>query len=293
MPLENSYKLSKKENKDYFINEILPELEIFYSIEKSSNPTAYFTAGIPGAGKSLIVKEWRSKNPGIPVIDMDDLRKYHPYIDEIQQKYHKSMAEITNEDVYLWAMAFRKEVIKKQSDFIFDSSLRNANNVEHYISGDENGILKYGYTVKVKMVAAHKYEALQGAFKRYAKMYQIDPNEARYVKPEFIKKSAIDIIGTAKKLEELAVESKIKEFHIVTREYKTIYSSHNREKEANEVLKDYYSFKNYWDRSKIELLKQNWSKTVISLKIAKVPQSVLNEAIEIKKEVDEALSSLF
>jgi len=75
------------EAQDYFKKDILPKLRNKYDFSKSMQPKAYFTGGLPGAGKSKIVKHLRKENPKIPVVDVDDLRKHHPNSEIIQKHF--------------------------------------------------------------------------------------------------------------------------------------------------------------------------------------------------------------
>ena len=239
MSSENKYELTKEELEKVFKEDVLPDFIDKYKIQESKDLTAYFTAGIPGAGKSNIVKDISAKNPGIPVIDMDELRSYHPRYDEIMENHPKEMANHTNEAAYQWAMKLRDEVVKNRSNFIFDSSLRTASNVEHYITDKKTGVTKDGYSVKVVMIAATEHEALQGAKKRYNQQYQKDPFQARYVDVDFIKQSAQTIKESARKIEELVNKSQIKEFQIRTRDSVIIFDTSKGDKDAYKAIENY------------------------------------------------------
>lgn len=117
--------LSTKENEEYFKTNILPDLKEKYSFESSDNPTAYFTAGLPGAGKSKVAERWKDDNENIIVIDADELRKEHPNSSKILKKFGAGASEITHPDAVKWVSQLKEEAIKCKTDYILDSSMRN------------------------------------------------------------------------------------------------------------------------------------------------------------------------
>ena len=298
MPSKNNYELSKEEIDRVFKERVLPSFKNKYKIQESKDLTAYFTAGVPGAGKSSIVKELKNKNPGIPVIDMDNLRRFHPDYKDIMKKDPLNMANHTNEAAYQWAMALREEVIKSRSDFVFDSSLRTASNVEHYITSKDSGVTKDGYNAKVVMIAATKYEALQGALKRYLQQYEKDPSQARYVDINFIEKSTETIKEAARKIEEMVNKSQIKEFQIRTREGVVIFDTSRGDKDAYKALDNYYDLSGkYWNKERRDNLKKAWNQNIEKLDKTKIPKNDFDKIKEIgnnlKKEINNAIRKEF
>jgi len=267
---KSKYQLSTEENKQYFQKEILPEYKLGKDFTAKEQPIAHFTAGIPGAGKSNIVEEWKRENPNIVVIDADKLRKRHPNRDKIQQEHGPDAAKITHPDAISWVEQLNDEAIKSKTDYILDGSMRDP----VWAKYDIDKAINTGYNVEVTMVGVNKYESLQGVNDRYAKEYAVNPKQARFVDPAFVKEANISIKESAAVIDSLD----IKQFKIVDRSGEVVFDSTKDTKgTAKEKLENHTDLKN-WTPEKLDTLKQNFAKSVDRLTEVKAPQEVINSA---------------
>ncbi len=271
------YQLSDTEAAEYFKKEILPKLQKKYDLSESKQPTAYFTGGLPGAGKSKIVEQLERENPKIPVIDVDELRKHHPYSDIIQKYFGEAASSITHPDAVKFAHLFKEEIFAKRADYVLDSTLRNPKSAELELGH----AIQHGYDVKVTMVAVHEFESLQGALSRYAKQLERNPAEARFVDPVFIKEGAATIADSVDIIDKLPV----KEFKIVTRDQEVVYEKGITGIDAKTALEKYNDPKN-WEKGRIEQLKKELTGTLDKLERLKAPEKIIDYTKSIIKEVD-------
>jgi len=267
---KNKYQLSATENKEYFQKEILPEYKQDYDFSKKETPKAYFTAGIPGAGKSTVKEVWEKQNPKIIIVDADELRKEHPKAAIINEEYGSKASTITHPDVSQWASQLKSAAHHNRADYMVDGTLKNPSNAERKIAHALND----GYSVEVTMVAVNKYESLQGVYNRYAKQYEINPKEARFVDPKLVNDASISIAKSADVIDKLDV----KQFKIVDRNMDVVFDSTQDTKgTAKEKLENHTDLKN-WTPEKLDTLKQNFAKSVDRLTEVKAPQEVINSA---------------
>ena len=272
-----AYKLSSDENIKHFEKNIMPTLKEDFDFSTQKQPTAYFTAGLPGAGKSKVLDGWQKENNNIIVIDADELRKVHPHSSEIADKYGANSSEITHPDAVKWVKQLKKEAVDNRANYILDSSMRNPRSAEIEIGQ----ALKNGYNVKVTMVAVNKYESLQGVFDRYANQYEHNSKEARFVNPNLIAEASTSIKESAATIDKLPV----KEFKIVDRDMNIIYDKGHTKGTAKENYENFTTIRN-WEPKKVEQLKENWDKIIEKLGKIDAPAKVIEGAKEIKNDLN-------
>lgn len=266
----NDYKLSIDENIKEFQKEILPDLKEKYDFSQKENPKAYFTAGLPGAGKSKVIEQIELTKPDIIVIDADELRKEHPKAQEILNKHGAESSSITHPDAVKWVSQLKEEAFKHKADYVLDSSMRNPKSPEIEIGQ----ALKNNYSVEVTMVAVNKYESLQGIYDRYANQYESNSKEARFVDPKLIEDANISIRDSAAVVDNLEV----KQFKIVDRKMETVFDSTKDIKgTAKEKLEEHTNLRN-WSPEKLDTLKQNFERVVQKLEDVKAPKEIIDSA---------------
>ena len=271
------YQLSNAEAAEYFKKEIFPKLQKRHDLSESKQPTAYFTGGLPGAGKSKIVELLERENPKIPVIDVDELRKHHPHSDTIQKHFGEAASSITHPDAVKFAYLFKEEIFANRADYVLDSTLRNPKSAELELGH----ALQHGYDIKVTMVAVHEFESLQGALSRYAKQLERNPTEARFVDPAFVKEGAATIADSVDLIDKLPV----KEFKIVTRDQEIVYEKGITGIDAKTALEKYNDPRN-WEKGRVEQLKKELVGTLDKLERLKAPEKIIETTKSIVKEVD-------
>lgn len=280
----SDYQLSDKMNQNYFEKYILKKLEQRFEMKTSKEPMAYFTAGLPGAGKSKILHQWEQEKKDILVIDVDEFRKEHPFNTKILERFGTQASEVTQKDASKWAMLTRNEALQHKIDYILDSTMRNPKSAEFEIKKAQ----KKGYSVEVKMLAVNEFESLEGVFNRYAMQYQHNSKEARFVDPSLVLESKDSILQSIDSIDKL----KIDKFTIVNREMEILYDQNKSyQQSAKEIIQEKTDLKN-WDKSKIDKLVENWDKVLTKLENIKAPQTIQESAKHIKKDLIEQLKSL-
>jgi len=279
--LVNEYILSPEQNRQRFEEKILPELKKSYDFTSQENPTLHFTGGLPGAGKGDIVKDIKAHydTPKILIADPDEFRKYHPKIEEIQEKFGPDASIITHPDASMFAKHTMNEALDNKINIIKDGTLNNAQNLEKLVTTAK----AKGFEQEITIKAVNEYESLEGAFSRYARQYADEEqrHKARFVPPAYIKESKIKIEETAESIKDLDV----KEFKIISRDGDIIYDQaihHNAS--AKTMMQEATNLKNY-PQEKIEALRENWDTTINRLKEIEAPQQVQESAKEIRHEL--------
>jgi len=263
----DDYKLSSEENSKYFKERIMPTLKNDFDFSTQKQPVAYFTAGLPGAGKSKVLDGWQKENSDIIVIDADELRKVHPRSAEVLNKYGADSSEITHPDAVKWVKQLKEKAIDNRANYILDSSMRNPKSAEIEIGQ----AIKNGYDVKVTMVAVNEYESLQGVFDRYANQYEHNSKEARFVNPNLITEASTSIKESAATIDKLPV----KDFKIVDRDMNVIYDKSHTKGTAKENYESFTNIKN-WKPIRVEQLKENWEKIIIKRATCRLPKTTHN-----------------
>lgn len=272
------YKLSTNDNIQHFKEKILPILKEKFDFSAQKQPTAHFTAGLPGAGKSKVLENWEKSNKNIIVIDADELRKRHPKSSEVLNKFGVDSSEITHPDAVKWVKQLKQTAIDSRANYVLDSSMRNPKSAEIEIGQ----ALEHGYDVKVTMVAVNQYESLQGVFDRYANQFENNSKEARFVNPNLVKETSTSIKESAAIIDKF---SDIKDFKIVDRDMNIIYDKGHTKGTAKESYENFTNIKN-WEPKKVEQLKENWDKIIEKLGKIDAPAKVIESAKEIKNDLN-------
>ena len=272
------FELSKEENKAYFDKSILPSMKLQYDFKPQDKPTAFFTAGLPGAGKSKVLDAWEKQYKDIIVVDVDNLRKEHPNTKEILKHFGEKASEVTHVDAVRWAAQVKIEAIQNKANYILDSSMRKPRSAEIEIDQASSN----GYDAKVTMVAVNEYESLQGVFNRYAFQYANNSKDARFVDPSFVKESSLSILESAATIEKMD----IKEFKIVNRDMEVLFDSTSpvKNKSAKETLKEHIDIRT-WDKDKVAQLKNDWDNVINKLENIKAPEKVIESAKSTKSDL--------
>jgi len=277
--LPNHYILTPERNKEVFEEKILPKLKDKFDFTSQENPTLFMTGGLPGAGKSGIVAEIKSKHdlPQILIADPDKFRKHHPDIEEIQEKFGPDASIITHPDASMFAKHTMNEALDNKINIIKDGTLNNAQNLEKLVTTAK----AKGFEQEITIKAVNEYESLEGVFKRYANQYADKPSEARFVPPSYVKESKVKIEKTAERIKDLD----IKAFKVIDRDNNIIYDQAlHPNASAKELMQEATHLKNY-PKEKIEALEQNWDATIDRLKEVDAPQNVQQSAKEIRHEL--------
>jgi hypothetical protein len=199
---------------------------------------AFYVTGLPGAGKSTLVKDIiRShieKGEEAPlVIDFDELRPYHPrYREYVAQDSINAAARVNKsvEKMIDWVFA---ESAKRGIDVIVDGSAMG----REITRGIFAPYLQQGYTVETIILATPSTIAQQSVRLRYEETFdaarrghQVLP---RWVESRQQSKAAENLIETIRTLVEDGI---CKKFSVTTRDKETLFAAEHIEGKESELL---------------------------------------------------------
>ncbi|PZO63589.1 MAG: hypothetical protein DI635_08275 [Pseudoxanthomonas suwonensis] len=159
----NQDALSDEEHDRIFRTQVLPESNL-HKLSAQEHPHAVILAGQPGAGKSRIksavVDEFQSN---LLPIDTDDQRRFVPGWEQMAQDSPYGWAERTDTDASRFSRKLLEEAKQKGVNVVIDTTLGNAESAKAMI----NGLRKAGYTLEIRVVAAHRLESELGNDERF------------------------------------------------------------------------------------------------------------------------------
>ena len=285
---DNYYKNVDKKEMDKAFTKALSNIKSKFDYTPKAHPKAYFTGGLPGAGKSEIVKDIKKEHKDIVVLDVDELRRYHPKIKEIQDRYGADAGNITHTFAVELYDKLKEQIYKDRANVIVEGTLSWSEGVKDDIVGQA---LKEGYNVQVDMKIVNSYEAMQGSIDRYIKMHLKNPSTARFVPFEAIESMAPKIEKSAKILADMKdITLKLTNRDNEVFLEKDIGSTIARDKDNNRVdIKDALK-KNIdidkWNPKKIEKVQKIWDETVKKMESINIPKDVKNIVIQTYKELN-------
>ena len=274
----SSFYLSEEENQRVFEREIIPILNKDFDLSQSKNPTAYLTAGLPGAGKSSLVGLMleETKNSKTFIANSDEMRPYHPYFKEAVEMFGSNAGAAVHKDASIFSEKSIAYAQEQRANFIVDGTMRDPKKVKELILS----LKANGYKIKVIAIAVTKYESLHGIFNRYLKQYEDSPTTARFVEPKFIE------IGKSKILESIKVlySEHIDELKVLDRDHNILYdSTKDYSKSPASIIEKATDIQN-WNKQKLDNLKSIWIELIESLEKANVPNDILQKAKDISAE---------
>ncbi|MEG8127959.1 zeta toxin family protein [Xanthomonas hortorum pv. gardneri] len=152
------------QHEDIFRKQILADLN-FEGLSSYESPRAIILAGQPGAGKGSLARAASSDLHGDSIkIDPDELRRYHPRIDEFRHENPFSWSSRTHSDASQWADELLAEATYSKENIIFDTTLANGEWASKTLI---KGLQDNGYEVEVRAVASPKLESEHGVDSRF------------------------------------------------------------------------------------------------------------------------------
>ena len=144
--------------------------EIFFKGKtKDKIPTAIFTIGPPGSGKTgLNGLAQKELNGNLVIVNNDELRPFHPKVEEIAKKHPKEYRKITNEKSKYWTDELVDKTIEEGYNILYEGTGRKIEIFKRMIGQ----MLQHGYIVIIKAMAVNELNCLMSIVERYTGQLQ-------------------------------------------------------------------------------------------------------------------------
>lgn len=130
-------------------------------VKSVENPKAVFLAGQPGAGKNKLAEETlKGFKTNAIIVDMDELRKYHPDFGSVKDQYS------LDADTRKFKTLLLDECIKNKCNVIFDGTLGGQ---LKYVEAEMQNMKDSGYSIKINALAVNDSISKLGFVSRYEK----------------------------------------------------------------------------------------------------------------------------
>ncbi len=153
--------LEKKEHARIFETIIAPHY--LAKLKPQRDPRAIFLAGQPGAGKGGMGQNAKQQLGDCVIVDLDELRPFHPRYAEYQLSDPDNAASMVHPDASAWAKELIKKAIESRLNIIVDGTLANPESAVSKIEQFKEG----GYKVEVHAIAVKKEISAEGVRARY------------------------------------------------------------------------------------------------------------------------------
>ena len=164
--LIEEYKLTEEEHSN--ISQKISEI-FFKGKTKSKIPTAIFTIGPPGSGKTgLNGLAQKELNGNLVIVNNDELRPFHPKAEEIAKKYPKEYIKITNEESKYWTDELVDKTIEEGYNILYEGTGRKIEIFKRMIEK----MLQHGYRIIIKAMAVNELNCMMSIVERYAGQVQ-------------------------------------------------------------------------------------------------------------------------
>ena len=162
--LKKKYRLSEEEADDT-LKLIVKRLT--YGIRTSKNPTVIIIGGQPGCGKTELQRIAESElNNNVVFCNGDNLRDFHPHIQEIKRLHEDQFPAITVEIAHQWNNALCKYCRENKLNYILETTFASGDRLNETIRELKDA----GYTVIIKLLAVNSRQSLLGTCLRFETM---------------------------------------------------------------------------------------------------------------------------
>ena len=189
------FKLSDEEHNKIGnnINEIMLSGKI-----PSNNPIAIINIAPPGSGKTglngMAVNQFADNN--VVVINSDELKPFHPQIDEIAKLYPQYYTKVTNQESNQWTDSLFDKAVEGNYNIIFEGTGRNIKLLKSMIDK-----LK-GYRIIVRGMSVNDINCLMSIVERYEGQVE-NKGWGRLVTISHFYKAYEEMLETIQQLEDL------------------------------------------------------------------------------------------
>lgn len=142
------------------INEIM-----MYGKQPQENPIAVINIAPPGSGKTGLngyaLKQFPDGN--IIIINNDEIKPFHPKVDEVASKYPEYYAKVINQESNPWTDDLTDKVIQGKFNFLYEGTGRNLPLFQKMIAQ----MKEQGYRIIVRAMAVNELNCLMSIIERY------------------------------------------------------------------------------------------------------------------------------
>ena len=145
-----------------YIEEI--KRNFFNAGESADKPIAYITGGQSGSGKSGIKEDVKATDTRkFVLIDIDELRSYHPDHVRLQQSNDRDAANHTHSDAKAWSKQLLSDAIAEKKNIFLDQTSKNPDNLKNLVAR----LKQNGYEVDIRLMAVPFEVSKERVEKRY------------------------------------------------------------------------------------------------------------------------------
>lgn len=195
------YKLSEDEHNriQNTINE-----NMLYGKTPAENPVAIIDIAPPGSGKTGLNGMGLSQFPNnnAVIINSDELKPYHPKIDEIAKLYPEYYTKVTNQESNPWTDDLFDAAVSQNYNIIFEGTGRNLKLLRKMISQMSN------YTIYIRGMAVNELNCLMSIVERYDAQVK-EKGWGRLVVLSHFYKAYEEMLSTIEMLENLQIANQV------------------------------------------------------------------------------------
>lgn len=217
------YKLSEEERskRGSEINNVMLEGK-----KPSDNPIAIIDIAPPGSGKTGLngyaCTQFTDNN--VVIINSDELKPFHPRIDELAKRYPKYYTKVTNQESNFWTDNLFDATVNGRYNIIFEGTGRNLKLLDKMMAKMQ------GYRIIVRGMAVNELNCLMSIIERYEGQVK-QKGWGRLVVLEHFYKAYNEMLENIQEIEKLGVADAVEVYVRSDNPNRPlrIYSTRNRE----------------------------------------------------------------
>ncbi|WP_236659360.1 zeta toxin family protein [Corynebacterium aurimucosum] len=151
---------------DAFKRRVLERRIAYLFRQPSAEPEVIYVAGQPASGKSSVIEMLTGDHV---ILDSDELRKYHPALDEIMERDPLRMDVLTNGPVPYWMSSLIEYGRQHGHSLIIENTLSNS----EFIAGEIAKFRSAGFRVRIVGLAVAQEVSRLGVVQRYLEAQRV------------------------------------------------------------------------------------------------------------------------
>ncbi|MDB5090706.1 MAG: hypothetical protein JWR09_4700 [Mucilaginibacter sp.] len=127
-------------------------------------PVGIILGAQPGAGKTLLENiAMEELGDNVVVCSLDNLRDFHPDVEEIKRKHEAYYPELTGDYAWDWRIGLMAYCVENRLNFIMETTFSDGQFINNIISG----LREKDYRAEIKLLAVHPRLSLLGTEERF------------------------------------------------------------------------------------------------------------------------------